>query len=376
MFLGAAADLGTDLSPLQEIFAAAGIAVGIRVEKRSDAGLSGARLLLELPEGQGLRDPRAVRDCVARLEVSEQVRERSLQAIERLAAAEAEVHGIAAEEVHFHEIGALDTLTDIVGAFWCLERLGVEEVTCSHLPWFEGYVTCEHGTLPLPAPATLKLLQGKPVYSTSFDRELITPTGALLVDQIVSGFCGGPPGTVQRTGLGLGSQDLGDMPNGLRMILYEQASPVEHVWVLESNVDHLTGEEIGGLFDVLFGAGALDVLYLPGIMKKNRPGGLLQVVCSESRLTEVQAAMFRHSLTLGLRRRLMERVALPRRPSTLQTQWGQVEAKEVEIYGERYSRPEFESLKRLAERTGRSVVQLRYLLGGDDPGDRGDPEGE
>jgi hypothetical protein len=151
---------------------------------------------------------------------------------------------------------------------------------------------------------------------------------------------------------------------------------VEHVWVLESNVDHLTGEEIGGLFDVLFGAGALDVLYLPGIMKKNRPGGLLQVVCSESRLTEVQAAMFRHSLTLGLRRRLMERVALPRRPSTLQTQWGQVEAKEVEIYGERYSRPEFESLKRLAERTGRSVVQLRYLLGGDDPGDRGDPEGE
>ena len=365
MFLAALADLGLDIRPLQAKLQDLDMGVSLEAAGTRKHGLRGSQLRVAWdPEAQPLRHVDDLLTLVDRLDLSPSVRKRSRAALQRLAEVEAAVHGIEVQEVHFHEVGAVDTLVDVVGGFWALEQLGIEEVHCSHLPWFQGTVNCAHGSLPLPAPATLELLQGKPVYPTGFNQEIITPTGALLVDQIVSRFEPGFSGKVARSGLGFGSMDLGPTPNALRAVLFEDSLASETVWVLESNMDHLSGEELGGVFEELFRAGALDVLYLPGIMKKNRPGGMLQAVCAPDSVERVEKAFFKQTLTLGLRKKEMERAVLPKRPSRMQTLWGEVEAKSFSPDGEEIQRPEYEALKELAEKTGRSVVELRHLLGG------------
>ena len=364
MFLAAMADLGLDLGPLQAKLQAMQLGVRLEATANRKHGLKGTQLEVSWdPEAQPLRHLSDLLALVDRLDLAPSVRDRSRAAFERLARVEAAVHGIGVEEVHFHEVGAVDTLVDVTGAFWALEQLGVEEVRSSHLPWFQGTVECAHGNLPLPAPATLELLKDKPVYPTAFCREIITPTGALLLDQMVARFSTGFSGRITQSGLGFGAMDLGQTPNALRAVLFEDAEDSEKVWVLESNLDHLSGEEIGGAFEELFRAGALDVLYLPGIMKKNRPGGMLQAVCTPESVDRVEKAFFKQTLTLGIRRKEMERRILPRRPSRLETAWGAMEAKSFSPDGMEIQRPEYEALKELADRTGRSVAELRYLMG-------------
>ncbi|PKN42101.1 MAG: TIGR00299 family protein [Deltaproteobacteria bacterium HGW-Deltaproteobacteria-18] len=362
MFLAAMADLGVELAHLRAAFARAGVNVEITALDARDKGISGKRMHIAAPHAQPLRHLAELKDIVRALPFSENVRLRSEDALARLAEVEARVHGCKVADVHFHEVGAVDTLVDVVGAFWALETLGVSRVTCSRLPWFSGTVQCAHGLMPLPAPATTILLQGKPVYPTEFTGELITPTGALLLDRMVDEFTSGPAGCLERSGLGLGTMDLPTV-NGLRALLLSGDGPgLERVMVLETNVDHLTGEEIGGVFGVLLDAGALDVLFLPGVMKKNRPGGLLQVLCRPGDLARIRDLTFAQTMTLGLRMTETTRAVLPRAASTRTTPWGDVSAKETVIEGESYSRPEFEALQALAKRTGRSVAQLRYLL--------------
>jgi len=362
MFLAAMADLGVDLAPLRAAFATAEVDVEIAVLDAWDKGIRGKRLEILAPHAQPMRHLAELTAIVRALPFSERVRERSEDALTRLAEVEAGVHGCAVADVHFHEVGAVDTLVDVVGAFWALETLGVSRVTCSRLPWFSGTVRCAHGLMPLPAPATTVLLQGKPVYPTQFEGELITPTGALLLDRMVDEFTSGPAGCLERTGLGLGTMELSTV-NGLRLLLLAGDGPgLERIMVLETNVDHLTGEEIGGVFGVLLDAGALDVLFLPGVMKKNRPGGLLQVLCKPEDLARIRDLTFAQTMTLGLRMTETTRAVLPRAVSARSTPWGEVSAKETEIEGQRYARPEFEALQALAKRTGRSVAQLRYLL--------------
>ena len=362
MFLSAMADLGVELAPLHAAFAGAGVDVEIVALEARDKGIRGKRMHIAAPHAQPLRHLADLTAIVRALPFSENVRSRSEAALERLAEVEARVHGCAVGDVHFHEVGAVDTLVDVVGAFWALEVLGVGRVTCSRLPWFSGTVQCAHGLMPLPAPATTILLQGKPVYPTELVGELITPTGALLLDRMVDEFTSGPSGCLERSGLGLGTMELPTV-NGLRVLLLAGDGPgLERVTVLETNVDHLTGEEIGGVFNVLLDAGALDVLFLPGVMKKNRPGGLLQVLCRPGDLARIRDLTFAQTMTLGLRMTETTRAVLPRAASTRPTPWGDVDVKETVIGEENYARPEFEALQALARRTGRSVAQLRYLL--------------
>jgi len=365
MFLAAMADLGVDLSPLEEAFAKAGVEAQVTALDAWDKGIRGKRLRVFSSQAQPLRHLADLTGIVRALPFSAQVRSRAEDALTRLAEAEAQAHGCALEEVHFHEVGAVDTLVDVVGAFWALERLGVSRVTCSPLPWFSGTVECAHGLMPLPAPATMILLQGKPVYPTALEGELITPTGALLLDRMVDEFTKGPTGHLEQAGLGLGTMQLPTV-NGLRLLLLgDEGTKLERIMVLETNVDHLTGEEIGGVFGVLLDAGALDVLFLPGVMKKNRPGGLLQVLCKPEDLGRIRDLTFAQTMTLGLRMTETTRAVLPRLAATRPTPWGDVPAKETTLNGQRYTRPEFEALQDLAKRTGRSVAQLRYLLGED-----------
>ena len=365
MFLAAMAGLGVDFDPLREAFLQAGVEVAITVSAARDKGVAGKRVDIGAPGAQPLRHLVDLTDIVRRLPLSGTVRAGAEAAFARLAAAEAEVHGCSPEEIHFHEVGAVDTLVDVVGAFWSLERLGVSRVTCSRLPWFTGTVRCAHGIMPLPAPATAYLLQGKPVYPTDLVGEIVTPTGALLLDRLVDEFVQGPSGRVDGMGLGLGNMELG-VVNGLRAFLVDAGGPgLERVMVLETNVDHLTGEEIGAAFGELLEAGALDVLFLPGVMKKNRPGGLLQILCRPEDLARIRDLAFAQTMTLGLRITETSRAVLPRAASTRPSPWGDLPAKETTVEGQRYTRPEFEALQALAKRTGRSVAQLRYLMGED-----------
>lgn len=366
MFLGAMADLGVELKGLQEVLTGAGLEVELSVRSAERAGIAGSKLEVGGAPQRQLRHLPEIEEILDRLAVSESVRERSRGAFRRLARVEAKAHNTDIERVHFHEIGAVDTLVDVVGAFWALERLDAERVICSELPWFEGSVETEHGTMSLPAPATLELLRGKPVYPSRFRREIITPTGALILDQAVDSFQEGFSGRILSTGLGCGEMDLGRTPNCLRAVLFSDGEGErERVTILESNLDHLTGEEIGALFEDLFQAGALDVIYFPGVMKKNRPGGMLQVMVRRDLAADMERELLGQTMTLGLRRRDTERLVLPRRASRMDTPWGPLEAKEAsgeESGGIR--RPEFEDVRRLARETGYSPAELRYLLQG------------
>ncbi len=364
MFLGGAAELGLDLAELEGILREAGLEVGLGLRRIVRSGIEGGKLEIGQERSPQLRHLPQIEAILDRMPVSEGVREKSRGAFWRLAKAEARVHGIQPETVHFHEVGAVDTIVDVVGAFWALERLGVDRVDSSELPWFQGSVRCEHGLLPLPAPATVELLQGKPVYPSDYQQEIITPTGALILDQTADSFGRGFCGNLLLSAVGWGSMELEGLPNGLRMFLYQGPEAAsERITVLESAVDHLTGEELGDLYQELLRAGAADLIYLPGVMKKNRPGGLLQVLVLPESEPEVARAFFRYSLTLGIRRREMERLVAPRRRSRMSTPWGELEAKEIDLArGVRVKRPEFEELRRVARQTGYSPAQLRLLL--------------
>ncbi|MFV0422389.1 nickel pincer cofactor biosynthesis protein LarC [Oleidesulfovibrio sp.] len=364
MFLAALCGLGCDASALQQVFVSAGIDVSVRAVSEYRNGLAGSRMEIDWPQAQPLRHRPQLEDIIRRLDVSPRVKQRSMRAIARLADVEAQAHGIEVDQVHFHEVGAVDTLVDVVGAFWGLEQLGVHYVSCAPLPWFTGTVLCEHGELPLPAPATAALMQGKPVVPSKARQELITPTGALIIDAVTDEFADGPQGVLAAGATAFGSRQGG---GPLRMFLLEQQTVQEHdvIYTLQTNIDHLTGEELGHAIDALMAAGALDVIFTPGMMKKNRPGGTLTLLCRPAELSALEEAVIHHTHTLGLRRQRTERVILPRRKSVLNTPSGQLDAKEYEVGGSTMSRAEYEALAALAKKTGRSLPELRLKLFGE-----------
>lgn len=373
MFLAAFAHIGCDLTPLEALFLEAGLELSIVVHEENRAAGAGCRVEILSPTAQPLRHLSDLTDIVARLSCPDVVKARSVAALTRLAEAEAEAHSCPVERVHFHEVGAVDTLADVVGVFWALDRLGVTHVTASPLPWFSGTVECEHGTIPLPAPATLALMRGLPVFPTEETSELITPTGALVGGFMMrnmaapGGTFTGPRGEIVACGTGYGSRPA---PRGLRLLLLkeqgedvagtpENATTREVVIQLEAHLDHLTGEELAHAMECLMETGALDVLWLPGIMKKGRPGGALRVLCRDEALPSVRAAFFRHTHTLGLRESRLERVILPRREGALRVDGEPLAAKAYRVDGVTYLRPEYEDLAAQARRSGGSIVSLR-----------------
>lgn len=224
MFLASLCALGLDIDPLEAAFQALDLNVRFTPVKRRVDGVAGTALDMDLPDGQPLRHLSEMGDIVRALDIEDDVKERSLAALRLLGEAESEAHAIPLEQVHFHEVGALDTVIDVVGAFWGLARLGVASVTCAPLPWFRGTMSCDHGLLALPAPAALRFLAGKPVYPTAATQEIITPTGALLIDQTVDAFATGPHGRITASGLAFGTYYVSGISNGLRAYLYEKES--------------------------------------------------------------------------------------------------------------------------------------------------------
>jgi len=359
MFLGLLLDLGVDRARLAEALGKLPVEpITLHSCSESRLGIQGTRALIEFPESRHSRNWREIDGLLARCELDEADRDLARRIFRRIAMAEAAVHGMPLEEVHFHEIGALDSIADVVSAAVGLGLLGVNRVVCSPLPMSRGLTDTAHGVFPLPAPATLELLRGLPVVDAGSDRELVTPTGAAIAAEIAS-FEPWPAMTVQQIGYGVGSRKLADRPNLLRGVLGEtgvRTFDTDRVTVLESHVDDGNPEWLGFLMDRLLSEGALDVAYSPLQMKKNRPATRVTVIAPPQRAAELARHLLRESSAIGVRWHEMARYKLFRRLEQVETPWGPADVKLL-YSGEELVRvvPEFESCRRLAEQAGRPL---------------------
>jgi pyridinium-3,5-bisthiocarboxylic acid mononucleotide nickel chelatase len=302
--------------------------------------------------GRGLTE---IKQIIGATVISESAKRTAIGIFEALGTAEAKIHNLPIDKIHFHEVGAVDALVDIVCAAVGIEALGVDEMVCSPLNVGGGTVTCAHGTFPIPAPATVELLKGAPVYSSGIQAELVTPTGAAIVKQLVARFAQFPEMRIEKAGYGAGTRDFPGHANVLRLTIGEAVPQLaaktqqETITVLEANLDDLNPQVFGYVMDQLLEAGALDAFGMPVQMKKNRPGMLLTVLAKpqdEDRLTEI---LFRETTTLGVRRREEKRQALARMWIAVPTPWGEVRMKIASMNGTvtNYA-PEYEDCRKIA----------------------------
>lgn len=292
-----------------------------------------------------------IREMLTTSRLAEPVREMAIAIFTTLAAAEAKIHACESEQVHFHEVGAIDSIVDIVAVAICLDHLKTRRIICSPLPIGSGTVSCQHGILPLPAPAVSEILKDVPVYGVSLQQELVTPTGAAIIKTIAASFGPLPPMTIRQLGYGQGSQILSDhRPNLLRIILgtANQISEAQEVEVIECNLDDWSPEGFPFLCDQLFAMGVLDVVLKSIQMKKGRPGFQLQVICRPGLGWEARRCILSETTAIGLRYHTEQRWTLPRQIGTVITDLGRVAVKKVETPGGLTLYPEYEDCRRLA----------------------------
>jgi pyridinium-3,5-bisthiocarboxylic acid mononucleotide nickel chelatase len=302
--------------------------------------------------GRGLVE---IRDIIRKARISEAAKIIAIDMFEKLGAAEAKIHNVPIEKIHFHEVGAVDALVDITCAAVGAEALGADEIICSPLNVGGGTVNCAHGTFPVPAPATVELLTGAPVFSSGLQAELVTPTGAAIVRTLATRFASFPEMQIEKAGYGAGTRDFPGHANVLRITVGEAASKFaantsqENIWVLEANLDDLNPQVFGYVMDRLLEAGALDVFGMPVQMKKNRPGTLLSVLAKPNDTDKLTQIIFAETTTLGVRRRQENRHVLARKWQTVSTQFGDVRIKIATLNGTVSSyTPEYEDCRRIA----------------------------
>ena len=297
---------------------------------------------------------------IGRLQTTARTKTRASRIFQRLAEAEAGVHGISSEEVHFHEVGATDAIVDIVGSCIALELLGVERVYCSAFKVGSGTIRCAHGILPNPAPATVRLLEGFPVVRLSIEAELTTPTGAAILTSLSEGDWTGRACQWDRTGSGSGTHQLAEGPNIIRAyLLAPGVLATEYVELVEADIDDDSPEVTAALPDLLREAGALDATLCPLLMKKGRAGVRLSAIVRVGDASRLADLILRHSSSIGVRVTAARRFVLARAPAVVQTPWGEVKAKRIERpHGVEYA-PEYESCRELSAKTG---VPLREIM--------------
>lgn len=303
-----------------------------------------------------------VQTLLSNLPIPETVQEDALEVYELLAHAESQVHGRPVEQIHFHEVGSLDAVADIVGVCWLLEELQVERIAASPVAVGSGTVHCAHGVLPVPAPATAELLRGIPWYSGDMDGELCTPTGAALLKHFVQHFGGMPTLVVERMGVGAGHKEIPGSANILRAFLGEdaaQSTPLPQAAELCCNLDDMTGEDLGYALERLWEAQPLDVWTAAAQMKKNRPGVVLHVLCRPEEQTHFARLLLRHTTTAGVRCHLVERYILQTHFTQTETPYGIVRVKHYDGYGVDKSKPEFADLSQAAQVYGVPVETVR-----------------
>lgn len=365
MVLGLLVDLGlspVDLETELKKLPVDGWRLDVRREKR--LGIEGTRVEVHCAVEKHHRTWADIDALLAASTLEATPRELARRIFRRLGIAEAKVHGVALETVHFHEVGATDSIIDIVGAAVGLHRLGIGKIVCSPLPLSRGMVKTAHGAFPLPAPATAELLQGVPVCDAGSDRELVTPTGAAIAAEIAE-FAPLPAMLLQQTGYGVGGWQLADRPNLLRGLLGEVAAngETDQVTVLESHLDDANPEWLGHLLERLLAEGALDAACAPLQMKKSRPGVRVTVVAPPEKSTHLCRVLLRESSAIGVRHYPAERIKLRRESRSVDTAIGRAEVKLL-FDGAELARitPEYESCRRLAETSGRPLPEVYRLV--------------
>jgi uncharacterized protein (TIGR00299 family) protein len=390
MFLGALVDAGVPFELLQKTVAALNVGATLERALVTRNGISATKIDVVV---NGVKDkPReefwlseqhthepshshgrhlsSVLKLIATAPIAENAKHKAAAIFTALGEAEARVHNTSVEKVHFHEVGATDAIVDIVCAAAGSEELGVDQIIASPLNVGGGTVTCAHGVIPIPAPATLELLKGIPVYSGDIQKELVTPTGAALVRVLATSYGPYPAVSAEAIGYGAGSRDFNGYSNVLRLVIgqacdqaqqqvFKSSQPFEEIVVIEANLDDLNPQVIGYVSEKLLSAGALDVFSTAAQMKKGRPGTLLTVLASPGDETSLRDILFVETSTLGIRSRREQRYVLARRYETVRTPWGEVRIKIGSLKGtDSNAAPEYEDCRRIATQQKVSLKQV------------------
>jgi uncharacterized protein (TIGR00299 family) protein len=299
-----------------------------------------------------------IKRIISSSNLSERVKGRAQTIFQRIGEAESKIHGIPIESVHFHEVGAIDSIVDIVGACVAFDALKIERIISSPLHVGSGTFNCAHGTYPVPGPATAELLKGAPIYSKDVEGELVTPTGAAIITTLAESYGPAPMMRIEKIGYGAGTRDYPKFPNALRAIIGELEADADltptTVTVIEANIDDLNAQVFGYLMEKALAAGALDIFYTPAQMKKNRPGVLLTLLCKPADRERMCDLIFRETTTLGVRYRNEQREILTREFVTVETEYGPIRIKVSRAKDGRVMNvsPEFEDCRAAAEKTG------------------------
>ncbi len=327
--------------------------VSLTIETKTLGSIEGVFVAVDGDPSSELRHLSSILTLLDTSRLPEGVKERSAAVFRALAVAEARVHGTSIEEVHFHEVGAIDTMVDVVGTIVGLDLLGIRRLTASPVPIGRGFVRCAHGNLPLPAPAVCELLQGIPVYGVDIEQELVTPTGAALLKVLADHFGPLEPMVIEKTGYGAGNLTLPDhRPDLLRLIIgrTQTVDEAQDVEIIETNLDDWNPEGFPHICDLLLSQGALDVSLAPQQTKKGRPGFGLQVICAPAHAYLLKATILSETSAIGLRFRKEQRLTLRREPVFVETEWGKVLAKKIYTPTDIRITPEYEACREIALR--------------------------
>jgi hypothetical protein len=366
MFIGALLDCGLDFELLKSELVKLGVeGYELSLARVNRSGISAAKFDVHVHshhhnhENQHHHSHRhlsEIKRIISSSSLSERVKERAQAIFQRIGEAEAKIHDIPIEKVHFHEVGAIDSIVDIIGACVALEALKIERIISSPLHVGSGTFKCAHGTYPVPGPATAELLKGVPIYSREIEGELVTPTGAAIISTLAESYGQMPMMKVEKVGYGAGTRDYPKFPNALRAIIGELEADADQtpatVTVIEANIDDLNAQVFGHLMEKLLAAGALDIFYTPVQMKKNRPGVLLTLLCQPEDRERMCEIVFRETTTLGVRYRNEKREVLKREFTTVETEYGQIRIKVSRSRDGRVMNfsPEFEDCRAAAEK--------------------------
>jgi uncharacterized protein (TIGR00299 family) protein len=372
MTLGALVDAGVDGRAITSAVASLGLPCTLTFEPVRRAGFRATHAKVAAPHEHAHRHLHHIEALIDKSSLTPRQNELARRIFRRLGEAEAAVHGVAIEKIHFHEVGAVDSIVDIVGAAVGLDLLGVDRFEASPVPPGRGTVRAAHGLMPVPAPGTAELLKGVPLADSSVEMELTTPTGAAIVTTVAERFGPLPAMTIDSIGLGAGTREIPEQANILRLFVGTVDLPAERdrVWVLETNIDDLPGEILGYTVNLLIAGGALDAFLTPVVMKKNRPGVIVTVLCNEPQIAAIEEILFRETSTLGIRRYPVSRHKLKRRAVEVTTPLGVVKGKLGWLEGRPPTfSPEHDDCARIAKEQGVALrvvyeaAQAAYLAG-------------
>jgi len=364
MILGALIAAGVDRDVFQQQLALLGVdGYTIGFDKVDRSGITATYARVETRHEHSHRHLSDILKIIYESKLSNGVKERAAKIFSRLAEAEARVHNVAVDQIHFHEVGALDAIIDVVGAAICFELLGIERFVSSPFHVGSGTVDMDHGRFPVPPPAVAELLKGAPFYSTEIVGELVTPTGAAIITTVCNEYGPIPAMTLREVGYGAGTREYQKFPNALRVLIGEDESNasygVEQLWMLETNMDDISPQTLGHVMERAFDLGALDCYFTPVQMKKNRPGVLLSILCRAPERAALTDLVFSETTTLGIRSYEVERRALQRKIVTVETQYGSIDVKVAQLNGHVLkAMPEYEQCREAARRAN---VPLRLI---------------